>query len=97
MRTGGMQKKEMFGQKKRLIRETPTAPPSRPFLPTIDRTGMVAVWRRDAVALPICELAKRVDLSAVQLCLDPCFLLPDSRHVVARLMESLLPCGSTIS
>ena len=87
-RTAGMKKKEVFGQKKRQIRQTPTAPPSRPLLPVIDRTGMVAVSTRDAVALPVCELVMRADLSAVQLCLNPCFLLADSGHVVCENMST---------
>jgi hypothetical protein len=97
-RTAGRKKKEVFGQKKTLIRDTPTAPPSRPFLPANDRTGMATVSTRDAVALPMCKLVMRADLSAVQLCLNSCFLLPPDRcHGVARLIESLLPCGTTIS
>lgn len=70
-----MKKKEVFGQKKRLIRETPIAHPSRPFLPAIDRTGMATVSTRDAVALLMYELVMLADLSAVQRCLIPCFLL----------------------
>ena len=82
-----------FGKKKTLIRETPTAPPSRRFLSAVDRTDMVAVSTRDAVALPLCELVMRADLSATKS--NSCFLLrPDNCLAVARLKESLPPCGS---
>ena len=82
-----------FGKKKTLIRETPTAPTSRPFLSAVDRTEVATVSTRDAVALPLCELVMRADLSATKS--NSCFLLrPDNCLAAARLKESLPPCAT---